>query len=169
MILTERLALRPVQPVDIVALHAHWTDPVVRRYLWDDVAIPEDQVAALVQESAARFETYGHGLWALRPRGHDSTKATPLVGCGGFWPFHEPPRLELILSLGPAWHGQGLATETGQALLAYARDTLGMTEALASTDAPNAASQRLLDRLGFACTHRGDADGLDTLFYARAL
>ncbi|MEL6703248.1 MAG: GNAT family N-acetyltransferase [Bacteroidota bacterium] len=169
MLHTGRLALRPVQPADVVALHAHWTNPVVRRYLWDGVAIPQDQVAALAQESAARFEAYGHGLWTLGLRDLDSPEAAPLIGCGGFWPFHDPPRLELILSVGPAWHGQGLATEAGHALLAYARDDLGMTEALASTDVPNAASQRLLDRLGFACTHRGDADGLDTLFYARAL
>ena len=37
---TERLILRPWSLDDIDALHQIWTDPQVRRYLWDDEVIP---------------------------------------------------------------------------------------------------------------------------------
>ncbi|MEM8559402.1 MAG: GNAT family protein [Bacteroidota bacterium] len=166
---TDTLVLRSVRPADTAALHAHWTDPIVRRFLWDDEHIPVTQVASLVEESAMRFRKHQHGLWAICLREDAGLQGAQFIGCGGFWPFHDPPRLELLLSLSPAWHGRGLATQAGSALLTYARDVIGMTEVLASTDAPNEASRRLLERLEFVFTHRAEMEGLDTLFYARSL
>lgn len=36
---TARLHLRPCQAADAEVLHLMWTDPDVRRYLWDDRVI----------------------------------------------------------------------------------------------------------------------------------
>lgn len=143
------------------ALHRHWTDPDVRRYLWDDGIISRPQVAEIVAESERRFATNGHGLWAVT-----GAEADGVVGCGGFWEFHDPPRLELVLSLDPEWWGEGLATEACRRLIGHAFEALGFGEVLASTDAPNAASLRLMDRIGFVLTRRATEGGLDTVFYS---
>ncbi|MDX1420871.1 MAG: GNAT family N-acetyltransferase [Rubricoccaceae bacterium] len=160
VLVTPRLRLRPLQARDGPALQRHWTDPAVRRFLWDDAVIPPHQVEAIVAESERLFADEGFGLWALQAH-----EETDLIGCGGYWYFHEPPQRELVLSLTPSRWGRGLATEAGHALLAYAFDRLGVCEVHASTDAPNSASLRLIDRLGFAPTHRAEAEGLDTVFF----
>lgn len=142
-------------------MHQHWTDPDVRRYLWDGEAIALQQVEDLVAQSEQLFAEQSYGLWALRLQ-----KQAGLLGCAGYWLFHEPPQLELVISLSPRWWGQGLAAEASAALLAYGFDKLGMEEIRASTDAPNLALHRLIERLGLRFSHRTDAEGLDTVFYA---
>ena len=64
---TERLRLRPVGPVDVDALHALWTDPHVRRFLWDDLVIDRATAAERVAASEASFAAAGGGLWAIEP------------------------------------------------------------------------------------------------------
>ncbi|NNF58281.1 MAG: GNAT family N-acetyltransferase [Rhodothermaceae bacterium] len=162
MIPTARLHLRPVEPRDAEALHRHWMQPEVRRYLWDGEIIPLLHVENLVEQSTGQFVREGHGLWAMRLR---EDEVTGLIGCGGFWRFHEPPTLELVLSLDPAWWRQGLAQEAGCALIAYGFDHLSFDAVWGSTDAPNAASIRLMERLGMRFFHRAEADGLDTVSY----
>jgi RimJ/RimL family protein N-acetyltransferase len=51
-------------------------------------------------------------------------------------------------------------------MIDYGRDELAMSTILASTDAPNVASVRVLERLGFELTERRLAKGLDTAFFA---
>lgn len=159
-LMSPRLALRPVDGSDVAALHQHWTDPGVRRYLWDDEVISREQVEDLVAQSARLFAKQGYGLWTIRDRDSDGP-----LGCGGYWEFHEPPQLELLLSLSPAHWGQGFAVEVCDLLLRYAFDELGFSEVKASTDAPNGASLRLIERLGFRDSHRAEVGGLDTLFF----
>jgi RimJ/RimL family protein N-acetyltransferase len=61
--------------------------------------------------------------------------------------------------------GQGLATEAARAVLAYGFEQLQSPRITAATDPPNAASVRVLERLGMRFTHRAALNGLDTVFY----
>lgn len=115
----------------------------MRRFLWDDVVIPEAQVVEVVQTSEELFAERGVGLWCVR-----SAADAAFLGCAGYFYFHEPPRLELVISLSPKRWGQGLAQEIGSALIEYALDERGWASVEASTDAPNAPSLRLMERLG---------------------
>ncbi len=56
MLNTGRMRLRPISSDDVDALHALWTDPDVRRYLWDDRIIPRETVEEIVAHSLATFE-----------------------------------------------------------------------------------------------------------------
>lgn len=161
---TPRLALRPLRPEDADGLHRLWTDEDVRRFLWDGEVIPPEQTAAVVAESGRLFAAERLGLWGAWPR-----EGGGLCGVGGLWYFREPPALELIFALGRPHWGRGLATELAGAVVDYARVELGMPELRASTDAPNAASIRVLERLGFTETGRETVDGRDTRFFARRL
>jgi [ribosomal protein S5]-alanine N-acetyltransferase len=158
---TSRLWLRPFRPEDVPALHTLWTDADVRRFLWDDEIIPMEQTAAIVAESERLFSTERRGLWGAWMRTDNA-----LCGFGGFWTFRDPPELELLYGLGRTYWGQGLATEIARAVVEYGVDQLQMREIRASTDPPNEASVRALERLGFALERRAVAGGRDTLFFS---
>jgi ribosomal-protein-alanine N-acetyltransferase len=157
---TNRLESRPLTPADTEPLHALWTAPGVRQYLWDAEVIPFDRTSDVVAESMRLFETAGYGLWAARLH-----SAADVVAFGGYWFFHEPPRLELLFGVAEPHWGKGLATELASALVTFGLTRCGFREVLASTDAPNVRSVRVLTKLGFQLERRASSKGLGTLFF----
>lgn len=139
---TERLRLRPFASTDVEALHAHWTDPDVRRYLWDGLVIARDQVVALVDESIDAFARRGFGLWVLE---HDDGA---FVGFAGLRPMPDSDDVELYYGLSPARWGRGYATEASRAVLRHGFDVVGLDPIWIRTDGPNAASVEVMKRLG---------------------
>lgn len=151
-LVTARLRLRPVAGADVDALHALWTHPRVRRFLWDDVEIDRAAAAAWVAASEASFAAAGWGLWAMEPR-----PGGALRGVAGLVELEPAVGPELSYSLHPAHHGRGYATEAGRAVLDHAFGTLGLARVPGRTDAPNRASARVLERLGLR--FEGEAPG----------
>lgn len=47
--------MRPFEKDDVDALHRLWTDPDVRKYLWDDQDIPRETAVAAVESGVASF------------------------------------------------------------------------------------------------------------------
>jgi len=140
---TRRLRLRPFAREDVDALHAHWTHPEVRRYLWDGLVISREQAAEVVTASLASFALRGFGFWMIEPAG-----ATTLVGFAGLRPIEQTPDdIELFYGLEPECWGRGFAVEASRAVLArgFAR---GLDRIWVRTDGPNAASVRVMERLG---------------------
>lgn len=142
---TARLELAPVREDDVPALLALFRDPEVRRYLLDGRVVEEAWVRGEVEASRQRFTDGGAGLWAIRRRGEAA-----VVGFVGFRAFFDPPRMQLLYGLSPSSWGRGYATEAAEAACRYAFDVLGWDEVAAATDLPNAASIRVLERLGMA-------------------
>jgi RimJ/RimL family protein N-acetyltransferase len=68
---TPRLRLRPYRVEDVDDLYRLWTNPEVRRYLWDDVIISREQAASVVRASIACFEIHGFGQWVYCPEAED--------------------------------------------------------------------------------------------------
>lgn len=157
---TDRCRLHPLTVADAAPLHALWTRPRVRRFLWDDQIIPEAQTTDMLQTSVRMFAAHGFGLWGTTMQ-EDNT----LAGFAGYWPFWTPPIDELVIGIAPEHWGQGIATEVGTALIRFAFETLGMPAVHASTDAPNRAAVRAMEKLNMAFARRATVDGLDTLFY----
>jgi [ribosomal protein S5]-alanine N-acetyltransferase len=155
---TARLTLRPWTLDDIDELHALWTRPEVRRYLWDDQTITRERAEATVRDFMAPQDERLGG-WLVRDR-----SSAALVGFAALI-RREPGDPELMYGLAPEWWGRGLATEAAQAVLAYAFSGLDCPRVTAATDVPNVASTRVMERLGMRFTHRGTLNGLDTVFY----
>lgn len=160
---TPRLRLRPYTPADLDALHALWTEPAVRKYLFDDELVTRDFVENEIASSTAHFAAHGYGQWIFEAKGEGT-----LVGFGGYRAFFEPPELQLLVGLVPACWGQGYAAEGLGALIRYGFETLGFDEILACADVPNAASRRLIERLGFRFRDRAIRDGADTMCFTLA-
>jgi [ribosomal protein S5]-alanine N-acetyltransferase len=158
---TDRLRLRPLGRDDVDALHRLLTEPGVREYLCDGEVYPRERIASFVETSIASFEAHGCGLWGVMLKDADR-----LIGFCGFWFVHEPPRLELLYGLGENhWH-QGFATEVATEMIRYGFDTLSLERVEASTDAPNAASVAVMERIGMTFWKREITNGLDTIYYA---
>lgn len=158
---TARLSIRPLALADARAVHDLWTGAEVRRFLWDDEVIPFEKTRDILAESERLMETRGLGLWAVMP-----ADGRELLGVGGYWYFRDPPELELILAFNPSHWKRGFATEAGTALIRYGFDEIDLAEVRGSTDEPNHASQRLMERLGMRYERRAPIHGLDTVFYA---
>ncbi|HUE89913.1 MAG TPA: GNAT family N-acetyltransferase [Vicinamibacterales bacterium] len=161
---TARLVLRPVTPEDHAALHALFTQPGVRRFVFDDRIVPPEQVTDIIGTSTELFRTQRFGLWLARPK-TEAAAATPPTGFGAFWYFREPPELELLYGVADAAVRQGYGREIARAIVDYGFATLAMADVRASTDACHRASRRLLEELGFAFERQAVAGGLDSAFY----
>lgn len=160
---TPRCELHPVTAADAAELHALWTSPGVRRFLWDEDIISRERTDDAITTSELMFEKSDFGLWAVRERFDRS-----LTGFVGIWPFRDTQDFELVFGINERLWRHGYASEVGQAVIDYCFTTLKMPVIRASTDAGNEASVRVLEKLGFTQTRRATVDRLDTIFFERA-
>ena len=142
MLSTERLVLRPVTADDHAALLAHWTQPDVRRFLFDGAALSAAEVTETIEESIRDFAASGYGIWLI-----ELGQGTGLVGTAGLRPL-EDSGLEIFYSLAPGSWGRGYATEAARAVVEYGLGPLGLPEVLAEVDEGNTASVAVVKRLG---------------------
>lgn len=141
MIRTERLVLRRATWDDLEAVHRLFSDPRAMRY-WSR---PEH----------ATLEETRHWLRFLVEPAADSLdflieKDGEVIGKAGAWQL---PEVGFLLH--PDHWGQGLAFEAMTAVIAHVEAAApALPEFTAEVDPRNAASLRLLARLGFRETHR---------------
>ena len=160
---TARLSLRPFAAADVDELHRHWTDPLVRVYLWDGLVITREQAAEVVAASVESFRRDGFGFWCVRDK-----VTGALAGYCGFRPLGDAGEVEIGYGIDPARWGKGLATEAGRASLRYGFDEKNFPRVLGIADRANAASARVLEKLGMTFDRRDTHHGQDCLFYALA-
>ena len=158
---TKRLRLRPLAEADIPALHRFWTQPDVRRYLWDNEIISVEQVAEIVAASAAFFDQCGSGFFAIEPQ--DGSGA--LLGFCGHRRFEDGETVELLYGILPEHTGEGLVTEAAAEVMRHGFQTCGFEKVIAVTDTPNQKSVNVMQRLGMVFQRRCEWHGLDTVFY----
>ena len=140
---TERLILRPLSPDDADALHRISNEPNVRLYLWDDEPVSEATIKGLIARSARTFSKENLGLFGVRIRGNED-----LLGFCGFVRLGGVEEPELSYALTQKVWGKGLATEASRTCLRHAFEEAGLERVIACADAPNAASQRVMEKLG---------------------
>jgi [ribosomal protein S5]-alanine N-acetyltransferase len=159
---TGRLKLRPIATDDVDALHALWTDPDVRRYLWDDQIIPRATVEAIVAQSTASFESDGFGFFALEL----ADQHGELIGFCGHRRAEPRNQIELLYGIHPHYWGEGLVAEAARRVLQFGFEECDFEEVIAATDTPNQQSVRVLQKLGMTFECRREFHGLDTVFYS---
>lgn len=142
MIRTDRLVLRQAVWEDLEAVHRLMSDPRVMRYWFR----PEHET----------LEETRHWLGFLVEQSADSRdwlieKDGAVIGKAGAWQL---PEVGFLLH--PDHWGQGLACEAMAAVIAALEAEFAGIVLTAEVDPRNAASLRLLDRLGFRETHRAE-------------
>lgn len=156
---TDRLRLRPCRIDDLDSLHELWTEADVRRFLFDDRQISEEEARSFIDASAVNFTERGYGLWLFFE--HQSDLIAGFAGL--LHSSQEPP--SLIFGTRPQLWNSGYAREAARAVLRYAFDVLGTERVVADVDEPNEASVRVLEALGMSLVRRAIVNGRPLLYY----
>lgn len=135
------IALRAVESADGDALHAIFTEPAVRRFLFDDIELSRAETQAHVAAAGA------HGGWTI-------WRDSEIVGLVALRPVGADR--ELIVAVSERHWGSGAATHAAQQAMRHGFEVLGLARILAVVDLPNERSHRLMARLGFAPIGEGE-------------
>ena len=142
---TERLLLRPWRPEDREPFAAMNADPRVMEHFPSVMSRAESDAA--VERYEAHFAEHDFGWFALELPG-----AAPFIGYVGLarprFEAHFTPCVEIGWRLDAAYWRRGLATEGARTAAAWGFDALGLDEIVSFTAVGNAASRRVMEKLG---------------------
>jgi ribosomal-protein-alanine N-acetyltransferase len=158
---TERLILDTWQSSDWTAFRPIATDPEVMRYITGGAPWTDDQIWVFVERQVKLYTERGFCRWKLLP------KATgELIGfCGvGFW--RDAPDPEIGWWLARRYWGLGLATEAAVAALRDAFERVRLERIISVAMPDNAASIRIMEKLGLKLECEFENDGVRLLRYA---
>ncbi|MFN2519152.1 MAG: GNAT family N-acetyltransferase [Jatrophihabitantaceae bacterium] len=145
-IATDRLLLRPLLATDAPAMHAYKSRADVCRFLPHDV-LSLEQVAERIDTQYARTSLEDEGQ-SLTLAVTDGASGTLLGDVILFWHSRKHRAGEVGYVFHPDHAGHGYATEAAAAMLHLGFDGLGLHRIVGRMDARNAASARVLERLG---------------------
>jgi [ribosomal protein S5]-alanine N-acetyltransferase len=144
---TRRLGFSRWSPDDLPLALALWGDPDVTRLIGGPLS-PEG-VRQRLDAEIASMRTSGVQYWPIF-----LLAGGAFAGCAGLRPYRLEERIyELGFHLRPAHWGQGLATEAGAAVVAFAFEKVGAAALFAGHHPENTTSRRVLEKLGFHFTH----------------
>jgi ribosomal-protein-alanine N-acetyltransferase len=140
---TPRLLLRPFREEDADALHAVLSGEGVLRYFPPGPRPTREVAVRMIDRILRHWEEHGFGLWAV-----ESRATGELMGRCGLQRIPETGETEADIILGAPFWGRGYATECIEAGLRYAAENLPAKEVVGIIHPENAASRRLLEKLG---------------------
>ncbi|HYC05954.1 MAG TPA: GNAT family N-acetyltransferase [Azospirillaceae bacterium] len=159
---TDRLRGTPLGPADLGDMRLIHADPTAMVTLTaDGRPLAEAVTAERLDLFARHWAEHGFGPWGWRLRGGD------FVGYCGLkrGPVDGGTEVELLYGLRPAYWRQGLVREAGRAVLAHARDALGLDSLVCFTLPTNRDSRRAMEGLGFAFERHIRHAGLPHVLY----
>lgn len=164
---TERLIIREVRPDDADGMFALDSDPRVHRFLGNRPATTIEESRKTVHHVRRQYETFGIGRWAVEE------KATGrFIGWTGFKWIDEPINgrrhyLDVGYRFVPESWGKGIATEAIVACMELAAEAPEMGDATlcGMVVAGNAASERILTKLGMRYTETFTFEGEQVRFF----
>jgi ribosomal-protein-alanine N-acetyltransferase len=141
MLETERLIFRPFEDADIDAIAALRSDARFMRFI--KPVETRREAAAWIRMVSRHWETENFGFWAtvLKETGE-------VIGWSGTWKLWETNEPEIGFAIAPALWGKGLATEAASFALKYTFENRAAEKAAALTMPENAASRRVMEKLG---------------------
>jgi RimJ/RimL family protein N-acetyltransferase len=142
---TARLTLRRLAPPDAPFILQLLNDPSFLRYVGDrGVRTEEDARRYIADGPVESYQRFGFGLYLvlLRETGEPA-------GICGLLKREWLEDVDVGFAFLPRFRSQGFAFEAASAVLAHARDSLGLRRIAAIASADNAHSIALLGKLGF--------------------
>ncbi|MGI9249486.1 MAG: GNAT family N-acetyltransferase [Woeseiaceae bacterium] len=155
---TERMVLRRVTLDDAGLMLAVWNDPAFIRHVGDRGIRTLEQAEAALQEGAFKlYEEYGYGPYCMSLK-KDGTQ----IGICGLFRRDNLDDPDIGFGVLPDFCGKGFAGEAAAAVVAHARDDLGIEYLTAIVSPENVASIGLIEKLGLrfsrGITMPGDED-----------
>jgi ribosomal-protein-alanine N-acetyltransferase len=142
---TERLNLREMSKTDAAFILELLNDPGFIRFIADrGVQTPEGAARYIGERFVESYRQHGFGLWLVETK----DEKAPAGICGLLKRGTPVPGVEVGYAFLPPFRSRGYAFEAASAALDYARDVLGLPRLYAVVNPDNAASIRVLEKLG---------------------
>jgi RimJ/RimL family protein N-acetyltransferase len=154
---TERLTLRHAQLDDAAFVLRLLNEPSFLRFIGDrGVRTLDDAAKYIAERFIASYERNGFGLWVVEQ------KETPgAIGISGLVKRDALPDPDIGFAFLPEFWSRGYAFESAAGVKGYALDVLALPRLLAITNADNAGSIRIVEKLGLAFLHTTQLPGDD--------
>lgn len=137
--------MRTWTQADLGALFEIMRDARVMRYLADGKPFTLEQTEEFLIWAENYQRENGFCRWKVIEKSSGET-----IGSCGFARPHGTDEIELGYLLAQKHWGKGFATEAAEASKIYGFKNLGFREIIAMTDLENAASRKVLEKIGFA-------------------
>ena len=158
---TERLILDTWQSADWAAFRPIATDPEVMRYITGGAPWTDEQVRNFVERQVKLYSERGFCRWKLL----DKTSEEMIGFCGvGFW--RDAPDPEIGWWLARRYWGHGLASEAARTALLDAFERVGLERIISVARPENAASIRIMEKLGLKLECEFENEGVRIVRYA---
>jgi ribosomal-protein-alanine N-acetyltransferase len=142
---THHLVLRAFAENDADSLYRLLRGKDMLRYFPRTDPPSLERVRRLVKNYIDHWQENGYGLWAVTSR-----STGELMGRCGLQYLPDTKETEIDFLLGRPFWGQGYATEAGRASLRYGFQELRLERVVGIVHPDNAASKRVLEKLGLA-------------------
>ena len=149
-----------MQAGDAEQLLEMYRDPSTVEYIGSPPLETIDQMLAGIARRSAHEEEHGFSLWSVLERASGR-----LVGECGLQMLEGGPDVELGYKLAGAARGRGYATEAAAAWIAHGFAVLGLERIVAVAWPENAASRRVMEKVGMTLVGPGHHYGHETLLY----
>ncbi len=159
MLETDRLILRPFDEKDVDAIYAMRSDPEVMRFIREPQS--RDESASWLKLVSSRWETEQVGFCAVLDKQTDK-----FLGWCGVWRLKETGELEIGYAIAKEFWKKGYATEAALKFLDYAFEKLNPDKIVAVASPVNAASRRVMEKLGMSYDFTGEFYGRNLVHYS---
>jgi RimJ/RimL family protein N-acetyltransferase len=152
---TERLRFREHEPADLEPYCEIESDA---EYRWPQRVHPRAELERSFRETWLKPKALGLCATIFKADGC-------YIGRSGLYPFRndsdeiQPGEAFIAFYFARSYWGRGLATEAGEAWVAHGFGTLGLRRIVAGINAENAASLRVIEKLGFQLLRSGAGGG----------
>jgi RimJ/RimL family protein N-acetyltransferase len=143
---TSRLTLRPFVEGDFDAVYAMRSDPEVARYLYQG-PLSAEETRSRLERNMALSAWAAEGDW-LSVAAVERESGLVVGDMAFHWVSERDRTAEIGFVFDPRHQGRGFATEAAAALVHWAFRDAGFHRVIGRTEARNAASARVLEKLG---------------------
>ena len=154
---TARLRFEPLDSNHLAGYTALTAQPAVHRYLSraaEIAADPAGQAERIIAVAREQWSTRGYGPFAIFERG-----GTQLIGRGGLFWIEALQDVEINYMFDPTVWGRAYATESAAAFLDIGFGQHALQRMVATTNPANAASARVLRKVGMTSAGQKDLGG----------
>ncbi|MYM68710.1 GNAT family N-acetyltransferase [Pseudoduganella sp. FT55W] len=164
---TARLTLRTINADDDLFYYELVNDPTWLEHIGDKgIRTVAEARTAILEGPCVMQQRLGHSLYVMERK----SDGQPLGLCG-LIKRDSLPDVDIGYAIRPAYFGQGYTYEAAAAVVAYARDVLGIKRLMGITNPANTVSINLLAKLGLTFVEFKvlPPDGRPTNIYSRQL
>lgn len=156
---TERLIFKDWNATDVEPFHSLCADPSVMQFVGDGEPWSRARTDQFVATAREMSQTLGFCRWPVIYK-----PSSAVIGFCGFVPASDAA--EIGWRLAKEYWGQGLATEAARAVLKHGFETLGFQRIIATVQAPNSASIRVVEKLGMKAESTFQRGGREVILFS---